>query len=310
MKFCILGSPENWYVRDLMRAAKGHSVEVRSFEDIAARYDSGGRFDSARECDSPRQWQVMADGCALHECDAVFVRTMPLGSLEQMVVRIDMLHLLQQCGVAVINPPRTLEIAIDKWLTLHHLRKLGVPLPATECCQRRQQSMEAFERLGRDVVVKPIFGGEGRGIMRVQDPDLAWRVFSTLEQLRHVAYIQEFVPHFGYDVRLLAVGCNITAVRRESKEDWRTNVSRGATAVPIEPTAAQVQLVQEIMHRMQATTLGIDLLPGCNGKDYLLEVNAVPGWKGTATATGVDVADWMIKAAIERVESNQSFRKK
>jgi glutathione synthase/RimK-type ligase-like ATP-grasp enzyme len=42
----------------------------------------------------------------------------------------------------------------------------------------------------------------------------------------------------------------------------------------------------------------------------LLEVNAVPGWKGTATATGVDVADWMIKAAIERVESNQSFRKK
>lgn len=297
MKFCILGSPENWYVRDLIRAASGHSVVVRSFEDIEGR------------CDATGQWQVRADGCDLHQCDAIFVRTMPLGSLEQMVVRIDMLHVLQQCGVALVNPPRTLEIAIDKWLTLHHLRDLGVPLPATECCQRRQQSMEAYERLGKDVVVKPIFGGEGRGILRVQDPDLAWRVFSTLEQLRQVVYIQEFVPHFGYDVRLLAVGENITAVRRESTEDWRTNVSRGATAVPIEPSAEQVQLVQNIMQRMQATTLGIDLLPGCNGKHYLLEVNAVPGWKGTATATGIDVAAWMIQAAIQQVESKQHRRK-
>lgn len=303
MKFCILGSPENWYVRDLVRAAQvhsseRHSIEVRSFEDIEGR------------CDSRGNWSVWADGLALHEFDALFVRTMPLGSLEQMVVRVDMLHVLQQCGVTIVNPPRTLEIAIDKWLTLHHLRELGVPLPATECCQRRQQSMEAFERLGRDVVVKPIFGGEGRGIMRVQDPDLAWRVFSTLEQLRQVAYIQEFVPHFGYDVRLLAVGANITAVRRESTDDWRTNVSRGAVAVPIDPSAEQVQLVCNVMQRMQATTLGIDLLPARNGKSYLLEVNAVPGWKGTATATGVDVAAWMIQAAIEQVEMSQSTRKK
>lgn len=296
MKFCILGSPENWYVRDLIRAAHEHSIEVRSFENISANCDRNGR------------WHVKADDCVLSECDAVFVRTMPLGSLEQMVVRIDMLHMLQQFGVQIVNSPRTLEIAIDKWLTLYHLREMGVAIPATECSQRREHSMEAFERLGRDVVVKPIFGGEGRGIMRVHDPDLAWRVFSTLDQLRQVAYIQEFVPHFGYDVRLLAVGDRIAAVRRESHDDWRTNVSRGATAIPIEPNEEQVGLVKRIMQRMQATTLGIDLLPAHNGQSYLLEVNAVPGWKGTAQATGVDVAAWMIEAAVRQVEVAQGIK--
>lgn len=296
MKFCILGSPENWYVRDLIRAAGSHSIEVRSFEEMEAG------------CDRQGNWSVAAAGMALHDCDAIFVRTMPLGSLEQMVIRIDILHQLEQLGVCIVNPPRTLEIAIDKWLTLYHLRNLGVALPATHCCQQRQQSMEVFERLGRDVVVKPIFGGEGRGIMRIQDPDLAWRVFSAIEQLRQVAYIQEFVPHFGYDLRLLAIGEKVIAVRRESQGDWRTNVSRGAVAVPIEPTEKQLQLVRYVMDRMQATTLGIDLLPGKNGQDYLLEVNAVPGWKGTAAATNVDVAAWIIAETVRRVEAKLGTR--
>jgi glutathione synthase/RimK-type ligase-like ATP-grasp enzyme len=55
--------------------------------------------------------------------------------------------------------------------------------------------------------------------------------------------------------------------------------------------------------------LGIDLLPACNGETYLLEVNAVPGWKGTASATGIDVAGWMIDAAVEQVEKSRDSRK-
>ena len=120
-----------------------------------------------------------------------------------------------------------------------------------------------------------------------------------------MAYVQEFVPHFGYDLRLLAIGNNVVAVRRESSGDWRTNVSRGATAVPVEPTDQQLELVQQIMRRMQATTLGIDLLPARNGRDYLLEVNAVPGWKGTAAATGVDVGTMMIAEAVAQVEARK-----
>lgn len=256
--------------------------------------------------DASTRWEVWGGQVPIHDMDALFVRTMPLGTLEQVVVRIDTLHMLQQEGVEIVNPPRTLEIAIDKWLTLYSLRNLGVRLPPTICCQQRSQAMEAFEQLGGDVVVKPIFGGEGRGIMRVTDPDIAWRVFSTLDQLRHVAYLQKYLPHFGYDLRLLAIGRKVIAVRRESHGDWRTNISRGATAVAVEATDMQVELVHRIMDRMQATVLGIDLLPAEDGSEYLLEVNAVPGWRGTAEATGVDVASEIVRETVRRIEQRKA----
>jgi len=301
VRFCILGSPENWFVRDLQRAAADHSVEVCAFDSLRAQF-----VPSMMRGDASTRWEVWGDQTPLHEMDALFVRTMPLGTLEQVVVRIDTLHMLQQEGVEIVNPPRTLEIAIDKWLTLYSLRDLGVRLPPTICCQQRSHAMEAFEQLGGDVVVKPIFGGEGRGIMRVNDRDMAWRVFSTLDQLRHVAYLQKFLPHFGYDLRLLAIGRKVIAVRREAHGDWRTNISRGATAVAIEATDMQIQLAHRIMDRMQATVLGIDLLPAEDGSEYLLEVNAVPGWRGTAEATGVDVASEIVRETVRRIEQRKA----
>ena len=60
--------------------------------------------------------------------------------------------------------------------------------------------MAAFERLGGDVVLKPLFGSEGRGITRLQDEALALRAFKMLEQLGAVLYLQEFIAHEGFDI--------------------------------------------------------------------------------------------------------------
>ncbi len=121
------------------------------------------------------------------------------------------------------HPPRTLEIAIDKWLTLERLSRLNVPTPSTVACQSRDAAMQAFEQLGRDVVVNLYLVGKGGGIVRVTDPDVAWRVFSTLSQLGSVLYIQEFLPNFGYDIRVLKIGRQFYSVKRRSPPgQWRT----------------------------------------------------------------------------------------
>ena len=62
--------------------------------------------------------------------------------------------------------------------------------------------------LGGDVVVKPLFGAEGRGIVRVSDPDLAFRTFRTLERIQSVLYLQQFIEHKGFDVRILVLDGN------------------------------------------------------------------------------------------------------
>ncbi len=175
----------------------------------------------------------------LSDVDAILVRSMPLGSLEQVIFRVNALHAAESSGKAVVNKPRTLEIAIDKWLTLANVSRLGIQTPRTIVCQTRDQAMQAFESLNGDVVVKPIFGGEGRGLMRVACPDMAWRIFGTLEVNQSVIYLQEFVKHHGYDLRLLMIGEEIFAMKRINKDDWRTNVARGGITEPWNPTSEQ-----------------------------------------------------------------------
>ena len=164
MHLAILSGGNGWHVRDLQRAAtlQGHTASLRRFPPRA------GRGRHAHD--------------SLATADAVIVRTMPPGSLEQVVFRMDVLHRLQARGVAVLNPPRALETCVDKYLASARLEAAGLPVPPTVVCQDADAALEAFAQLGGDVVVKPLFGSEGRGMVRVSDPELAWRTFRTLER--------------------------------------------------------------------------------------------------------------------------------
>src|SRR5207302_9451310 len=106
----------------------------------------------------------------LADFDTVVVRTMPPGSLEQVVFRMDVLHRLQSRGVRVLNPPAAVEACVDKYLASARLAEAGLRVPPTVVCQHADAALEAFAALGGDVVVKPLFGSEGRGMVRVAAP--------------------------------------------------------------------------------------------------------------------------------------------
>ena len=127
---------------------------------------------------------------------------MPPGSLEQVVFRMDALHRVVASGVPVWNPPRAVEAAVDKYLTLALLDQAGLPVPPTWTGQSASEALAAFENLGGDVVVKPLFGSEGRGLIRVSDRELAWRTLHALERLGAVLYLQQTIRHPGHDIRV------------------------------------------------------------------------------------------------------------
>src|SRR4029077_18799439 len=85
---------------------------------------------------------------ALAAFDGILVRTMPPGSLEQVVFRMDVLHRLQARGVAVLNPPLAVETCVDKYLATARLEAAGLPVPPTMVCQRADDALQAFEELG------------------------------------------------------------------------------------------------------------------------------------------------------------------
>jgi len=278
MNIAVLGSATSWYIDDLRRAAgQGHRLVPVAYRNIAAQVDKA-------------DIGLQAGAENLRRFDAVLVRSMPPGSLEQIVFRMDALGQLAEQGVPIVNPPRAIEVAVDKYLATTRLQAAGLLVPQTFVCQTAQQAMDGFLKLEGDVVVKPLFGGEGRGITRVADPAIAQRVFQALEAIGSVLYLQKFIPHEGYDLRLLVVGQQVLGMRRRNATDWRTNISRGAVAEPLEVTDELARLARQAADAVGAPLAGVDLLPGKDGRLYALEVNAVPGWRALAEVTGVDVA--------------------
>ncbi|MBM3996553.1 MAG: RimK family alpha-L-glutamate ligase [Planctomycetes bacterium] len=272
MRIAILSHGTGWHVRDLMRAAAllGHIGEPVDFRRVSAS---------------------LPHATSLSGYDAVIVRTMPPGSLEQVVFRMDVLHRLEAAGTRVLNPPRSLEICVDKYLASARLEAAGLPSPPTIVCQDAETAMAGFQQLGGDVVVKPLFGSEGRGMIRISDVEIAWRTFRTLERLQTVLYLQQFVHHPGWDVRAFVLeGKILTAMRRHADDDWRTNVAQGGWTEPVLLTDEEERLALRAAEAVGTRVAGIDLLPRPGGGYYVIEVNAVPGWRALTAATGVDVA--------------------
>lgn len=285
MHLVILANPGSWYARDLARAAeaRGHRAVPQPFARLQAQV-KGARSGVAGET------------LELSQADAVLVRTMPPGSLEQVVFRMNVLSVLESQGVTVFNPPRAIECAVDKYLTTARLAAAGLPVPETIVCESADAAQAAFEALGGDVVVKPVFGAEGRGILRVSDPDLALRTFRTLERLQTLLYVQRFIPHRGYDVRVMVLDGRVLAgMRRSSQTDFRTNVSRQATAEPRAVSSQEADWAVRASAAVGTRLAGVDLLYDRDGQGYVIEVNGVPGWRALTRVTGCDVATEVIR---------------
>jgi len=278
MRIAILSGGNGWHVRDLQRAAaaQGHDASPIDFRRVHAAL--------------PNQ------RTSLDAYDGVIVRTMPPGSLEQVVFRMDVLHRLEGKGRYVLNPPLALETCVDKYLACARLDAAGLPVPPTLACQDVDSALAAFDQLGGDVVIKPLFGSEGRGMVRIADAETAWRAFRTLERLQSVLYLQKFIPHPGWDLRAFVIGGHVlAAMRRYAHNDWRTNVAQGGRAEQVSLTAVEERLTLAAARAVGTPIAGIDLLPSSAGDYYVLEVNAVPGWRALAQATSIDVASAVIR---------------
>ena len=281
LRLGVLGNSDSWYVADLQRVARSRGDVCDPLEFPRLIGAAGGQLITSRHGEVD-----------LLSYDAVIVRTMPPGSLEQVVFRMDLLHQLVDAKIPVLNSPRALECAVDKYLTTARMARAGLPVPETIVCEGFEEALAAFLTLGGDVVIKPMFGAEGRGIVRVSDPDLAHRVFRTLTRVDSVVYLQKFVHHPGYDIRILILdGQVLGSMKRISDTDFRTNVSRDARTAVHHPTRMEIDYALRAVECTGAILAGVDLLYDQSGELFVIEVNAVPGWRAFSRTTGIDVAD-------------------
>ena len=152
----------------------------------------------------------------------------------------------------------------------------------------------------KDVILKPLFGSEGKGMVRISDEETAYRVLRAWELNRYIYYIQEYLPHFQKDIRAFVVGDRVVAAMLRTGTGWKTNFSKGAKVEPVALSAEMEDLALRAVRLLQLDYAGVDLMPAEDGRTYVIEINSIPGWRGLQKTTGQSIAARIIDSRAGR----------
>ncbi len=289
----VTDEPSAWHTRELRRAfvARGH--ECRAVDLRQCHIDL-----------SLRPHGLFLPGFTRALPDAAFVRGVPGGTLEQVVLRLDILHALRELGVPVYNDARAIEKSVDKAMTSFLLHRAGVPTPLTfaaedAACASRVVMKELAA--GHALVSKPLFGSQGKGLERIDvvpaSPPLA----------AGVAYLQRWLPPRGKlfrDWRFFVVGGRAVAGMRRESRHWVTNVAQGGKPHPVYlGDAEHADLARWAAAASRALGMdyaGVDLMRDPDGRPCVIEVNGAPAWKGLQGVTDLDIAGALVEDLIVR----------
>ncbi len=293
-----------WHTRQLQAALRARGCVGRCVDLADCRIDTTAAWHGLA---------IPGFGRALP--DAALVRGIAGGSFEQVTKRLGVLHALRELGVPVYNDARAIERSVDKAMTsllLHAARIATPPTWATESQAQAQRIAVREGAAGHALVLKPLFGSQGKGLQLVGNVDGVHVPVPNIDGKDYgsLAYLQRFVPPLtapGFDWRVLVVGGRaVTAMRRLSAH-WVHNVAQGARCEPAALTPELAQLAEDAALALGLDYAGVDLMPslpsGASGADaniQVIEVNGVAAWQGLQRVTGFNIARAIVDDLLDR----------
>lgn len=221
------------------------------------------------------------------------------------------LRILHDKGVPCVNNYRVAEVCGDKMNTSLALAAHGVPQPKIEMAFSPESAIEAIERMGYPVVLKPAVGSWGRLLARINDRDAAEAVLehkAVLGTYHHsIFYIQEYVDKPGRDIRAFVVGDETIAAITRASEHWITNTARGGRATNLRVSPELDRICRGAARAVGGGVVAIDLLETRDGKLLVNEINYTMEFKNSVEPTGVNipgkVVDYTLAVGRGEIES-------
>jgi RimK family alpha-L-glutamate ligase len=291
-RVALMADETGWHTRQLQAALRARGAQGRCVDLEDCRIDTAA---------SPHGLVIPGFGKALP--DAVLVRGIAGGSFEQVTKRLGVLHALRELGVPVYNDARAIERSVDKSMTSLLLHAAGVPTPptwATESVAEARRIVMREAAAGHALVLKPLFGSQGKGLQRVGQVDGRYRALPRLDRAYGgLAYLQRFVPARavpGFDFG----GRAVAAMRRVSRH-WIHNVAQGARCMPCALDAPLAALAEQAAHTLGLDYAGVDILPADGPQPLVvLEVNGVAAWQGLQRVTPFNIAQALVDDLLGR----------
>lgn len=226
-----------------------------------------------------------------------FVRGVSGGTLQQVITRLNVLHMLQQTGATIYNQPKAIERTVDKAMTSFLLNQHHVATPHTWISESRQHA-ETIRNIAADnqqqLVIKPLFGSQGIGVRKLETGE---SLPVPMEQhVEGVYYLQQYIetanePH---DFRVFVINGQVVAAMKRTGASWINNVAAGGQCEAFEVDEIMSSLALQAAAAVNIDYCGVDIIQSKTGEYYVLEVNSIPAWKGLQSVTNVNIAELLV----------------
>lgn len=236
---------------------------------------------------------------------------------------------LEQLKIPMTNSSEGLFNSRDKLRCIQILSTQGLPVPATLMLRRPSQKelkesdpalrkqlfklrvQQAMALLhGPPVVVKLNKGTQGIGVTLIKDINSVYSMVDEKWKMKQDFIIQEFIKESsGTDIRALVVNGKVVAsMKRENTTgDFRSNTHQGGEVTGITLGHEEKEIAIKAAKTVGLSVCGVDMLISKMGPK-IIEINSSPGFEGLEKATGINVAEHIMKFAEELGIARKLFK--
>jgi len=211
---------------------------------------------------------------------------------------------LEFLDIPVLNKFDVASICGNKMFMTLLLKKNNIPTPKTYFSFSSQSATENLEKVGYPLVIKPVIGSWGRGVIPIKDKDTMDAVVEVREITDsphdRIYYLQEVVKRPPRDIRIITIGDEpIAGMYRKSSGGFKTNIALGADPEICEITKEMEEMAIKASQAMGGGILGIDMMEDEEKGIVVHEVNNTVEFKGLAKVAKRNIPKEMIEFALD-----------
>lgn len=229
--------------------------------------------------------------------------------LERCISYFRGLHItsaLEFLGVPTVNSFAVAGNCGNKMLMSLLLKKAGVPTPRTHFSFTADAAKSTLEDAGYPLVIKPLVGSWGRGVVPLRDEDTTDAIFEMREindgPHDRIFYLQELVDRPPRDIRAVTVGDRVVAAMyRNTEGGFTTNIALGAEPEPCTVTPELEELAARASSAVGGGILGVDMMEDRDRGLVVHEVNNTVEFKGISRVAKENIPREMIRYSLEQV---------
>jgi [lysine-biosynthesis-protein LysW]--L-2-aminoadipate ligase len=213
---------------------------------------------------------------------------------------------LEFMNVPVLNKFDVANICGNKMFMTLLLKKNNIPTPKTYFSFSSESAAKNIEKVGYPLVIKPLIGSWGRGVMPIKDSDTMDAIIEvrdiTDSPHDRIYYLQELIKRPPRDIRVITVGDEpIAAMYRKSSGGFKTNIALGADPELCEITKEMEDMAVKASKAMGGGILGIDMMEDEQNGLVVHEVNNTVEFKGLARVAKRNIPKEMVEFALNFV---------